>query len=103
MSKMVKSAAEILADMQPPPKKRPAPLPGTEEALGHLQYALLDLIRSRPFWAVDRAFWKAAKPRLCLQTCQMRLILTSLARYGHITLSESGDIVTATTPRRRRT
>lgn len=105
---LVKSAAEInreiAATMPPPPPPPPPPTcRRTEDHLGPLQYALLEQIRLRPYWVVDREFWRRMTDRLHVPGWHVRKVFRSLELSGYILVSERDDprIVQAKDGRRR--
>ena len=93
---LVKTAAEInreiAAAMPPPPPPPPPPAcRRTEDGLGSLQYAMLEQIRSRPYWVVNREFWRIMSNRLRVPGWHARKVFRSLELSGYILVSERDD------------
>ncbi|WIC88904.1 helix-turn-helix DNA binding protein [Rhodococcus phage Shagrat] len=87
---LVKTAAQInreISATMPTPPPPPAP-ESPDRRLRVLQYALLEQIRIRPYWAVDREFWRFMAGRLHIQPYQVRKVFQTLERDGYILVSE---------------
>lgn len=102
---LVKSAAEInreISSMCPPTAPTPPPPPSSKpDRLGPMQYALLELIRSKPYWVVDRAFWRVMARKLRIPAWRVRKVFLSLERDGYILVSEREPRIVQATERRR--
>lgn len=89
---LVKTAAQIRREIDvpntPPP---PPPSEKPEDRLGPMQYALLEMIRSKPYWVVDREFWRVMARKLRIPAWRVRKVFLSLERDGYILVSERDD------------